>query len=171
MKTATPTARRRSKPAASTGTGRRAARTKRPAALHVTAGDDQFGEPISLGGEPMVCKVSSRDTGGAMCAFEFTGKSGGPLHLHEAQDEWIYVLDGDFYFQVGDQRLRARSGDSVFIPRNTPHVWANMSGRPAKVLNVYQPAGTIESFFREASKLKGMPTAADLPTLHRMFNA
>jgi quercetin dioxygenase-like cupin family protein len=170
MQTAIPTARRRSKAAASTQTKRVAARAKQAAALRVASGEDRFGEPASLGGEPMACKVSARDTGGAMCAFEFTGKSGGPMHLHEQQDEWVYVLDGDFYFLVGGQRIRARSGDSVFIPRNTPHVWANMSGRPGRVLNVYQPAGNIEDFFRAASKLKATLTSADLPALHRLFN-
>jgi quercetin dioxygenase-like cupin family protein len=139
--------------------------------VRVAASEDRFDEPFDLGGEPMHCKVSARDTGGAMCAFEFTGKSGGPLHLHEEQDEWIYVIDGDFYFLVGNERIRARTGDTVFIPRRVPHVWACMTGRPGKILNVYQPAGNIEAFFREASKLKGMPTAADLPVLHRMFAA
>src|ERR1700704_3711963 len=39
------------------------------------AGKDRFGEHIKLGGEPNDCKVSGLDTNGAMCVFEFTGKS------------------------------------------------------------------------------------------------
>ena len=41
----------------------------------VAAGTDRFGEEIKLGGEPNHCKVSARDTNGAMCVFEFTGAS------------------------------------------------------------------------------------------------
>ena len=58
----------------------------------VAAGKDRYGEEIKLGGEPNDCKVSARDTDGAMCVFEFTGGGGGPRHLHHDQDEWIYIL-------------------------------------------------------------------------------
>src|SRR4051812_2017182 len=61
----------------------------------VAAGKDRFNKPIKLGGtggEPNNCKVSGKDTDGAMCVFEFTGVGGGPPHLHHDQDEWIYVV-------------------------------------------------------------------------------
>src|SRR5438876_12056214 len=35
----------------------------------VAAGEDRFGERIKLGGEPNDCKVSAKDTKGAMCIF------------------------------------------------------------------------------------------------------
>src|ERR1700724_2631558 len=52
----------------------------------VAAGKDRFGEHIKIGGEPNDCKVSARDTNGAMCVFEITGASCGPRHLHYDQD-------------------------------------------------------------------------------------
>ncbi len=110
----------------------------------VAAGKDRFGEHIKLGGEPHDCKVSAQDTDGAMCVFEFTGGSSGPRHLHHGQDEWIYVIDGEFEFVVGDKRFRVGAGESVFIPRKVPHVWACLSGKPGKIINVYQPAGKRE---------------------------
>jgi DNA-binding transcriptional MerR regulator len=126
----------------------------------VVAGKDRFGEPIKLGGrggEPMDCKVSGQDTNGALCVFEFNCKSGGPRHLHHEQDEWIYVIDGEFEFQVGDKRFRIGASDSVFIPRKVPHVWACVSGKPGKIINMYQPAGKMEEFFRELGKYDGKP--------------
>jgi DNA-binding transcriptional MerR regulator/mannose-6-phosphate isomerase-like protein (cupin superfamily) len=128
----------------------------------VTAGDDRLGEHIKLGGEPNDCKVSAQDTDGAMCVFEFTGMGGGPRHLHHEQDEWIYVIDGELGFVVGAERLRLTAGESIFIPRKTAHIWTCMSGRPAKIINVYQPAGKMEEFFREISTLKGLPTREDV---------
>src|SRR5882757_7946808 len=71
----------------------------------VAAGNDRFGERVKLGGEPMDCKVSARDTDGALCVFEFTGGGGGPRHLHYEQDEWIYVISGEFNFEIGDRRF------------------------------------------------------------------
>src|ERR1700716_2118317 len=72
----------------------------------VAAGKDRFDEHIKIGGEPNDCKVSAQDTVGAMCVFEFTGTGGGPRHLHNDQDEWIYVIDGELDFVVGAERLR-----------------------------------------------------------------
>src|SRR3984893_10006965 len=123
----------------------------------VAAGKDRFDEHVKLGGEPNDCKVSAQDTDGAMCVFEFTGGGGGPRHLHHDQDEWIYVIDGEFDFEVGDKRFRVGAGESVFIPRKAPHVWASVSGKPGKIINVYQPAGKMEEFFREVGKYNGKP--------------
>src|SRR6185369_14557543 len=38
----------------------------------VAAGKNRFGEKIELGGEPLDCKISGKDTHGAMAVFEFT---------------------------------------------------------------------------------------------------
>jgi DNA-binding transcriptional MerR regulator/quercetin dioxygenase-like cupin family protein len=125
------------------------------AGFSVAAGKDRFNEPIKLGGpqgESNNCKVSGKDTGGAMCAFEFVGQSGGPPHLHHDQDEWVYVVEGEFLFQVGAEQFHLRSGESVFMPRKLVHMWACVNGTPGKVINVYQPAGKMEEFFRELSK-------------------
>ena len=126
----------------------------------VAAGKDRFGDPIKLGGrggEPMDCKVSGQDTNGALCVFEFNCKSGGPRHQHHEQDEWIYVIDGEFEFQVGEKRFRIGASESVFIPRKVPHVWACVSGKPGKIINMYQPGGKMEDFFRELGKYDGKP--------------
>jgi DNA-binding transcriptional MerR regulator len=132
------------------------------AGFSVAAGNDRFGEHIKLGGEWNDCKVSAQDTAGAMCIFEFTGTGGGPRHLHHEQDEWIYVIDGEVDFVVGAERLRLTAGESIFIPRKTAHLWACMRGRPAKIINVYQPAGKMEEFFREVSTFKNLPTREDV---------
>lgn len=124
----------------------------------VAAGKDRFDEDIRLGGdEPNDCKVSARDTDGAMCIFEFTGRSGGPRHLHPEQDEWVYVIEGKFDFELGKKRFQASAGESVFLPRNVPHVWACVSAKPGKIINAYQPAGKMEEFFRELGKYDGKP--------------
>lgn len=132
------------------------------AGFTVAAGNARFGEQIQLGGDPLDCKLSARDTGGAMCIFEFT--SGFPRHLHHDQDEWVYVIDGELAFEVGDRRFRAGSGDSVFIPRKVAHVLAPVGGEPARIINVYQPAGRMEEFFRAVSNFKGLPTREEVIT-------
>ena len=66
----------------------------------VPAGKARSDEKIELGGEPNDCKVSSQDTHGAMSAFEFTGMGFGPRHLHQEQDEWIYVVHGELDIEL-----------------------------------------------------------------------
>lgn len=156
------------------------------AGFSVAAGKDRFDEQIKLGGpggEPNDCKVSGKDTDGALSVFEFNG-GGWPHHLHHEQDEWIYVLEGEFEFQVGksNKRFRVGAGESVFLPREVPHVWCCVSGKPGKLINVYQPAGKMEDFFRElgkppkdlitAEQLVGKTyTEAQVKSLHRLFAA
>ncbi len=118
------------------------------AGFTVPAGKARFDEHVRLGDEPNDCKVSSQDTRGAMSAFEFTGSGGGPRHLHHEQDEWIYVVDGELEIELDGARRHLSPGESVFIPRKVKHAWATAGDSPAKIVDVYQPAGKIEDFFR-----------------------
>src|SRR5207253_2836797 len=114
----------------------------------VAAGKGRF-DDIKLDGEPHDCKVSAQDTDGAMCIFEFTGTGGGPRHLHHEQDEWIYVIRGEIDIEIGNERRHLSAGESAFLPRKVAHGWASAEGRPSRIINVYQPAGRMEEFFRQ----------------------
>jgi DNA-binding transcriptional MerR regulator len=127
------------------------------AGFTVAAGRDRFDERISLGNEPIDCKLSGRDTGGSLSVFEFTGTHGGPRHLHREQDEWVYIVTGSFDFEVGDRKFRAGAGESVFLPRNVAHVWIAATGQPGRTILVYQPAGRMEEFFREVGRFDDPP--------------
>jgi len=133
-------------------------------AVRVTAGEDRFHERVKLfGSSPNDCKVSTSDTDGAMCVFESTvsQKGGPPTHVHDDQDEWFYIMEGEFEFQVGDDRFRLGTGDSVLAPRKIPHVWARVSDKPGRMMVLFQPAGKMEDFFRELGKLTAFPRSED----------
>jgi DNA-binding transcriptional MerR regulator len=147
------------------------------AGFTVAAGDARFGEQIKLGPEAVDCKVSSKDTNGAMCVFEVT--SGWPKHLHHDQDEWLYIIEGLVEFEIAKKRFRASAGESIFIPRKTPHVWSQIGA--AKILTVYQPAGKMEQSYSAISAAqKNLPTAEDVANqtytkahvdlLHKLFS-
>lgn len=153
------------------------------AGFSVAAGEDRFGEHIKLGDEPNDCKVSAQDTNGRLSIFEFTGSGGGPPHLHHDLDEWIYIIEGECYFQVGTERLRLSAGESIFIPRKTAHFWACvgcLDGKQAKIINLYQPGGRMEDFFRAIGNCKTLPTREQVlnktytdeqvETLHQLFS-
>ncbi len=127
------------------------------AGFHLAAGQDRFDERVSLGGEPSYCKVSTRDTSGALSVFEFSGTHSGPRHLHHDQDEWVYIVEGTFDFEVGDRKFQAGAGESVFLPRNVAHVWISTTDQPGKTIQVYQPAGRMEEFFRKVGEFDDPP--------------
>ena len=122
------------------------------AGFRVGSGKARFDEEVKLAGEPNDCKVSGRDTGGDMCVFEFTGSSSGPRRKHLDQNEWIYVVHGELTFVVEEVQFQASSGESVFLPRQTVYAWVSANGMPARIVDVYQPAGRMEAFFRELGK-------------------
>jgi mannose-6-phosphate isomerase-like protein (cupin superfamily) len=53
-----------------------------------------------------------------------------PFHIHHADDECWYVLEGSLGFRVGDEEIEAGPGAAVFVPAGTPHsYWNAHSGR------------------------------------------
>lgn len=121
----------------------------------VAAGKDRNEKTISLlEGDIFDCKVSTTDTNGDIYVFESTRiKEGGPSHhYHFTQDEWWYVLKGEFLIKVGDTTHKAKAGDSVFGPRMVPHSFAKIGEGEAKLLMFFQPAGRMEEFFNKLSQ-------------------
>ncbi|MBC8151508.1 MAG: cupin domain-containing protein, partial [Bacteroidetes bacterium] len=79
----------------------------------VNAGKDRFDKSISLlEGDTFSTKISTKDTDGDIYVFESTRvKEGGPTHhVHFEQDEWWYVLQGQFLIKVGDVVHQAKAG-------------------------------------------------------------
>jgi mannose-6-phosphate isomerase-like protein (cupin superfamily) len=120
----------------------------------VASGDDRFMKELSIMGGQFDCLVSSRDTGGDLCIYNtFREEKGGPaLHIHHSQDEWFYIIKGEFLVRVGNDLLKLKPGDSAFAPRRVPHAFAKTNEEPAQMLVLFQPAGSMEDFFMQVSK-------------------
>ncbi len=109
-------------------------------------------------------KISGTDTDGDLALFEQTGLTQGkgvPLHVHPFQDEIFYVLEGEYYFQVGEDKHHLTAGESIFLPRKVPHAWTQVSAK-SKTLVLLQPAGKLENFFVTVAGLKEEPTKAQM---------
>jgi len=122
--------------------------------IRVAAQKDRYDEELLIMGGRFDLKVSGRDTGGELCIYDtFRESKGGPaLHRHHFQDEWFYVIRGEFIVQVGDDTLSLHPGDSAFAPRKIPHAFAKISDSEGQMLVLFQPAGSMEDFFRQMSK-------------------
>ena len=121
----------------------------------IDAGKDRFNKPISLfQGDTFYTKISTTDTDGDVYAFESARiKEGGPsFHLHKEQDEFWYIIAGEFLFKIGEETFTAKTGDTVFGPRNVPHAFAKVGKAEARMLILYQPAGKMEIMFKKISE-------------------
>lgn len=121
----------------------------------VPATKDRNDKSISLfEGDIFDCKVSTKDTDGDFYIFESKRvKEGGPSHhYHFDQDEWWYVLQGEFLIKIGDTTYEAKAGDSVFGPRMIPHSFAKVGEGEGRLLIFFQPAGKMEEFFNKISR-------------------
>jgi mannose-6-phosphate isomerase-like protein (cupin superfamily) len=89
-----------------------------------------------------------------------------PLHRHNREDEYSYVLTGRMGALLGDEVLEAGPGDLVFKPRNQWHTFWNAGDEPCRILEIISPAG-FERFFEELSDMGGV-TATSPETLSEL---
>jgi putative tryptophan/tyrosine transport system substrate-binding protein len=94
--------------------------------------------------------ATHEQTGGAFGVWRYTsGLPGGPpLHIHRAEDEFFYVVSGEFNFQLGDCITRAPAGSFVFIPKDVVHTFQNVGPEPGVLMGTVHPGG-LEGFFQE----------------------
>ena len=102
-------------------------------------------------------------TGGAVTFGDARIPPGSPgprRHVHTREDESIYVVEGVLTVEVGDQRFEAGPETLVWLPRNVPHVFANLSDRLVRTVGVISPSG-LEGMFAEQAvyfrELQGPP--------------
>ena len=113
-------------------------------------------------------KISGKDTAGQLAVFEYIGKekTGPALHVHHHQDEIFSIIEGEYLFQVGEERFKVKAGDTVFAPRGLPHTFIQLSDLGKLVYSV-QPAGKLEEMFLKLNELKAPPTEKELQEIHQ----
>ena len=133
----------------------------------ISAGEGRIHGHIKLKGvnsNILDVKISGNDTDGDLAIFEQTSLTQGrgtPLHIHHAQDEIFYVIEGAYKFQVGDDKHDLTTGDSIFLPRKVAHAWTQVSEK-GKMNVIMQPAGKLENFFVTMAALKHEPSQQEI---------
>jgi mannose-6-phosphate isomerase-like protein (cupin superfamily) len=89
----------------------------------VGASSDRFSEELQIMGGRFDLKVSARDTGGGFCDYDTqrSTKGGPPLHVHNSQDEWFYVVQGEFRVRIGEEEFKVGPG-AVFLHPEMCHI-------------------------------------------------
>jgi len=74
-------------------------------------------------------KVSAGESATRMSAVEFTAPRGfgPPLHRHHAEDEIMYVIDGEIRLDLDGESQVATTGTVVSLPHGIPHIFQVLS--------------------------------------------
>ena len=128
--------------------------------------ESRLNKPYNVLGMDVYLKVSGSDTNGQMSMFyaEYNKNQGPPLHLHPV-DETFYITGGAFIFQLGDQRVTAVAGSTVFIPGMMPHAFLTTSEKGTMVFMV-NPTGNVELVFERLSALPADPSIEQVVRIH-----
>ena len=131
---------------------------------------DQATTQAVLGGSIAV-RLRASETGGEFGLVEQVVPGGYPgpaMHVHPDFDEIFYVIEGKLGFRVGDLAYEAGPGTVAFVPRGTPHTFANPGQKPARSLVAVTPGG-FEAYFEELIALiwqtGGLPPEDELRDL------
>jgi mannose-6-phosphate isomerase-like protein (cupin superfamily) len=92
----------------------------------VRNGEARLSERHNIGVSSTNYKVLAAGTGGDLFIFQHANqkKGGPPRHLHHHEDEYFYVLDGEYIVELDSKRFLLKQGDSVLGPQGVPHAWA-----------------------------------------------
>jgi quercetin dioxygenase-like cupin family protein len=122
---------------------------------HVSPDTDESLSHLGVVGDTYTILVSGADTAGHYTLIDMHVPPGGgpPPHRHDFE-EMFTILDGEIELTFRGVSAVARAGETINVPANAPHVFRNVSARPARLLCLCSPAGQ-EEFFREV----GVPVA------------
>jgi 2-polyprenyl-6-methoxyphenol hydroxylase-like FAD-dependent oxidoreductase/quercetin dioxygenase-like cupin family protein len=70
-----------------------------------------------------------------------------PPHIHPAQDEYVYVIDGTMTLVTGDEDRTAGAGDLIRLPQGKPHGLFNRSGQTLTCMFWVTPTGQLYDLF------------------------
>jgi mannose-6-phosphate isomerase-like protein (cupin superfamily) len=84
--------------------------------------------------------------------------SGAPLHVHHAEAEAFYILEGAVELVCGEGKVTGRAGDFVYTPKDVAHKFTVLGDKPARLLMMFSRPG-FEMFFAEGGTPAQQPPA------------
>jgi len=130
------------------------------------------GEQLKIADSQTFHKIKSSATNGVFSVIEFVtppGK-GVALHVHEREDELVYLLEGEIEVTLGNQKMKAVPGVMALLPRGIPHGFTNIGNKPSRLLDTILP-GQFDNYFVELAALyaAGDPSQEQVDRLSRKY--
>lgn len=108
------------------------------------------GETIAMNGVSFTFKVTSDLSNNQLGVYEITlppGAIGANLHYHRFMDETFMVGKGTLTILLADKTVDLAAGGVAYVPRFTPHGFANNSTEEVTLTLIFNPAMQREGFF------------------------
>jgi quercetin dioxygenase-like cupin family protein len=109
--------------------------------------DDARLTHLSIAGGTYTILVTGEQTAGRYCLIDMLVPPGGgpPPHRHDFE-EMFSVLAGTIEATFRGEAETVRTGETINIPANAPHVFKTISHTPARLLCLCSPAGQEKLF-------------------------
>ena len=126
----------------------------------------QDGASVRAFGNEILFKLTSDQSGGALCVGLASVPAGNsvPMHVQDDEDELFLIVDGTYRFWVNGSPTGVESGALVFIPRGVPHRFEVLGDRTGRHWVVGTPGG-FDRFFAECAKVFDAAGAPDFARL------
>jgi mannose-6-phosphate isomerase-like protein (cupin superfamily) len=109
-------------------------------------------ETIRVGGMSVTFHMTRHETADALDAFELTIPSAASVvvpHTHRNYDEWVLGMNGITTWTLHGEIVMLHPGESLFIPRGTPHFFANLHDEVGRAMCVQTPGVMGPEYYRE----------------------
>jgi quercetin dioxygenase-like cupin family protein len=80
-----------------------------------------------------------------------------PPHMHDREEEMIYIIEGTFTIMLGDRHYELQAGDHIFFPKHIPHAFQNVGKNIGRTLWTIVPGSNFEDFFEDLNELSKIP--------------
>ena len=109
---------------------------------------------FNIGNQHVIVRASTSTTGGVCSVLEMHHPIdvGPPLHRHAREDEGFYILQGRYYFCIGETTQTLLPGDFMMAPRGVVHGFRSLGPDLGKMLVYFTPAG-CDGYFEEMSRI------------------
>jgi mannose-6-phosphate isomerase-like protein (cupin superfamily) len=111
------------------------------------------GEVVWFMDSRMTIKAGASETLGQFGLVEALVPPGNSpaLHIHHAEDEIFWIIEGHLTYRCGDETFPAAPGSYVRLPRGVPHTFVVEGDSNARYLILYVP-GSAEQYFLELGR-------------------
>ena len=103
----------------------------------------------------VIFKLMGEAAGGRFALVEHRlapGQLAAPIHTHQHEDEYSFVLEGELSALLGGELVRAGPGSLVLKPRRQPHTFWNQGPGITRILEIISPSG-FEHYFDGIAEL------------------
>jgi quercetin dioxygenase-like cupin family protein len=119
------------------------------------------GEPVNVLGAPVLIKSDGSPRHVFVADHPVPPGYGVPFHVHDAEDEAFFVIEGEVTFECDEGIVHLRPGGYIHLPRGCRHGFRNETDKPARMLVLGSPGGGLHGLMRgldrAAAEAGGMP--------------